>query len=116
MNKQNKRNKIESTKQPKKGQSLCQVETDVRPKPNKTYKRLLNIIIERTQQVSEVFVWEIPHALRELADAIEKEEICKSDIGKFYSSNRCVIKIIHGSHDLYPDEIRDEQDCNNNQK
>jgi len=30
MNKQNKRNKVESTKQPIKAQSLCQVETDVR--------------------------------------------------------------------------------------
>lgn len=45
----------------------------VRPKPDRTYKRLLNIIIERTQHISEVFVWEIPHALREFVDAIEKE-------------------------------------------
>jgi len=30
MNKQIKRNKVESTKQSKKGQPLCQVETDVR--------------------------------------------------------------------------------------
>ncbi len=36
--------------------------------------RLLNIIIQRTQPVSDVFVYVLPAALREYADAIETEE------------------------------------------
>ena len=112
MNKQIKKNKVESTKQPTEAQPLCQVETDVRPR--KTYKRLLVFTIERTNYPGECLIYEIPHALREYADAVEHDEI-RGDIHKFYSSNHCVIKVIHGSYDLSQDEIRDESNDNDDQ-
>ncbi len=96
-----------------------QVEQDVRSKyepTRKTYKRLIVFTVERTNYPGESLIHELPHALREYADACEREELKhQGDVRKFYSSNRCIVKAIYGSHDFYPNEIPDESGGNDDQ-
>ena len=102
--KQDTSTKHNKTEQPgKKGKSpLVGVEPVVRHK-----NRLLNIMVERKCEEAEIFSDHIIVALREYANALEQHaneepgEARRPEIGyaihDFHSSNKCSVRVIHGS-------------------
>ena len=64
--------------------------------------RLLNIMIEKVHTSEDSFGKEIITALREYADALERNtgmeiKSINGEVQCFYSSNHCAVKVIHGS-------------------
>ena len=64
-------------------------------------KRLLNIIVTRWQDGDYDFSAAVPTALREYADAVEKDEKGNNDHESFETSNGCRIVVIGGSEITY---------------
>ncbi len=70
--------------------------------------RLLNIMVERFQRRDESFTLYVPDALREYADALERdnnreraadgENEADDDCKRFHSKNGCEIKVIAGGY------------------
>ncbi|MBI4619647.1 MAG: hypothetical protein HY739_05750 [Desulfobacterales bacterium] len=70
--------------------------------------RLINIMVEKLMDDEEdAFCYDIPIALREYADAVERgnnspfsplETVGKSDCEIFHTSNGCEIKVIAGGY------------------
>ena len=65
--------------------------------PRVTVQRMLVIMVKRDQDLHDDFSADVPTALREYADAVEKGIKSKDDHEEFKSSNGCRVLVIAGN-------------------